>query len=81
MEPVLQEGLAPLEESSARLQPDAMFIDGCLEFMQLVHVLRARVLPPACKTYAVFTAGFAMNFGPDAGSHVEQSFLDSGHVL
>ena len=81
MEPVLQEGLGPLEEIIRRLQPDAMFVDGCVEFLQLVHVLRARVLPPACKTYAVFTAGFAMNFGPDAGFNVDQSFLDSGHVL
>ena len=30
---------------------------------------------PACETYAVFTAGFAMSFGPEAGFTAEQSFL------
>jgi glycosyltransferase involved in cell wall biosynthesis len=81
MEPVFQEGLAPLERIVRDLQPDAMFVDGCVEFMQLVDVLRARVLPPGCQAYAVFTAGFAMNFGPDAGFSVDQSFLDSDRVL
>jgi hypothetical protein len=81
MEPVFQEGLPPLEQIVRDLQPDAMFVDGCVEFMQLVEVLRASVLPPACLTYAVFTAGFAMNFGADAGFSVDQSFLDGDHVV
>jgi hypothetical protein len=80
MEPVFQEGLAPLEQIVADLRPDAMFIDGCVEFMQLVAVLRERALPATCEAYAVFTAGFAMNFGADAGFSTEQSFLDTDHV-
>ena len=81
MEPVFQEGLAPLEQIVRDLQPDAMFVDGCVEFMQLVSVLRERVLPSSCQAYAVFTAGFAMSFGPDAGFSAEQSFLDTDRVL
>lgn len=81
IEPILQEGMAPLERVIRDAEPDAMFIDGCLEFMQLVHVLRERVLPAACETYAVFTAGFAMSFGPNAGFTAEQAFLQTDHVL
>jgi glycosyltransferase involved in cell wall biosynthesis len=80
LEPILQEGMPPLERLIRDLQPDAMFIDGCLEFMQLVHVLRERALPPACETYAVFTAGYAMSFGPGAGFTDRQAFLESDHV-
>jgi glycosyltransferase involved in cell wall biosynthesis len=81
MEPILQEGMAPLERVIRDFEPDAMFVDGCLEFMQLVHVLRERVLAPACETYAVFTAGFAMSFGPNAGFTAAQAFLQTDHVL
>jgi len=81
MEPVFQEGLAPLEQIVRDLRPDAMFVDGCVEFMQLVAVLRERALPSACEAYAVFTAGFAMNFGPDAGFSADQSFLATARVL
>jgi hypothetical protein len=80
-EPVLQEGMATLERIITDLRPDAMFVDGCLEFMQLLHVLRETVLPPACGTYAVFTAGFAMSFGPEAGFPAAQAFLETDHVL
>jgi glycosyltransferase involved in cell wall biosynthesis len=81
VEPILQEGMAPLERVIRALEPDAMFIDGCLEFLQLVHVLREQVLPAACETYAVFTAGFAMSFGPNAGFTAERTFLQTDHVL
>jgi glycosyltransferase involved in cell wall biosynthesis len=80
IEPMLQEGLPPLERIVRDLRPDAMFIDGCVEFLQLVDLLRERALPPACETYAVFTAGFAMSFGPEAGFSAEQSFLETAHV-
>lgn len=81
IEPVMQEGMAPIERIVRDLQPDAMFVDGCLEFMQLVHVLRGRSLPASCETYAVFTAGFAMSFGPSAGFSADEAFLRTDHVL
>ena len=80
-EPVLQEGMPTLERIIADLRPDVMFVDGCLEFMQLVYLLRDDVLPPGCETYAIFTAGFAMSFGPEAGFAATQAFLDTDHVL
>lgn len=81
IEPILQEGLAPLERIVRDLRPDAMYIDGCLEFMQLVDVLRERVLPSGCETYAVFTAGFAMSFGPGAAFSAAQAFLETDRVM
>jgi glycosyltransferase involved in cell wall biosynthesis len=81
MEPALQEGMAPLERIIRGFQPDALFIDGCLELMQLVDVLRERALPVTCQTYAVFTAGFAMSFGPGANFSAEESFLPADRVL
>lgn len=82
IEPVMQEGMAPVERIVRDLQPDAMFVDGCLEFMQLLHVLRERgSLPASCETYAVFTAGFAMSFGPSAGFSAGEAFLRTDHVL
>lgn len=80
IEPVMQEGHATVERIVRELRPDAMFIDGCLEFMQLVHVLRAGALPPACDAYAVFTAGYAMSYGPSAGFQASQAFLRPAHV-
>lgn len=81
IEPVLQEGMPTLERIIRDLRPDAMFVDGCLEFMQLVDVLRERVLPPGCETFAVFTAGFAMSFGPEAAFGASEAFLDTAQVL
>lgn len=81
LEPMLQEGYAPVGRIVRDLQPDVMFVDGCLEFMQLVHVLRkGGVLPASCKAYAVFTAGYAMSFGPSAGFQASQAFLPPAHV-
>ena len=38
-------------------------------------MLRGRSLPASCETYAVFTAAFAMSFGPSAGFSAREAFL------
>ncbi len=82
IEPVMQEGMASLEAVVTELAPDAMYIDGCLEFMQLVDVLKERgSLSAGCEVYAVFTAGFAMSFGPHARFQSDQAFLPASHVV
>ncbi|MEM7586454.1 MAG: glycosyltransferase [Acidobacteriota bacterium] len=80
MEPVMQESLEPLETILRDFEPDAVYFDGSLELLQLAHVLRERALPAGCETYAIFTAGFAMSFGPSAFCSAEQSFLETSHV-